>query len=340
MLKIFVATILLSFILLDGNMVAAAQIKRLSGGEAKPRLSASEIEELSLQETKAHAVEGFVSVKSVVDCFDEMSYTYTGGRYNNEEIKFRMRSPNKIVAGKKYPLVVWFHGKGESDNENSRQLAHMQMTMEFLIGPKMLDCFIIATQCPKDNPNWFTSVSTEGKGDAPITILREIFEAVLEEFPIDEDRISVFGLSSGGSAAWQFVMDSPEKFAGLVVCSATKPPGELPTNVNIWTFANTGDGGVPIEQVRRSVEEINSNGGTALLTEMNTGGHDSWFAALGTKKVLAWMLLQKRNGILNPPPGMVLTPKRWSQVFWYLGLPLCCLLPFYVFRKRKREIAA
>ncbi len=332
-MRVLFAAIIISLLFLQA--ANASQIKRLAGGEAKPRLSASEIEKLSLQESTSHAVEGYVSVKSVVDCFDEMSYNYTGGRYNNQEIKFRLRSPNNIKPHKKYPLVVWFHGKGESDNENSRQLAHMQMTMEFLIGPKMLDCFIIATQCPKDNPNWFTTVSTEGKGDAPITILREIFDATIKEFPIDEDRISVFGLSSGGSAAWQFVMDSPEKFAGLVVCSATKPPGVPPTNLNIWTFANTGDGGVPIENVRQSVQEINAKGGTALLTEMNSGGHDSWFQALSNKKVLAWMVTQKRNGMLNPPPGMVLMPKRWSQVLARYGLPLLCLLPFFVFRKRK-----
>ncbi len=226
-MRVLLATIMISLLFLQATN--AAIIKRLSGSEAKPRLSVSEIEKLSLQESTSHAVEGYVSVKSVVDCFDEMSYNYTGGRYNNEEIKFRLRSPNNIKLHKKYPLVVWFHGKGESGDDNRRQLAHLQYTLEFLVGPKSLDFFMLVTQCPKDNPYWNTSVSQEGKGDAPVTIAMEIFEHLIEEYPIDKSMISTFGQCSGAVGSWELIKKYPELIAAVtpIVPDIATTIGEL-----------------------------------------------------------------------------------------------------------------
>jgi hypothetical protein len=47
---------------------------------------------------------------------------------------------------------------------------------------------MIATQCPSDNKQWNTSLSSNGKGDSPITIVEEILDAVIEEYPIDTNK--------------------------------------------------------------------------------------------------------------------------------------------------------
>ncbi len=334
MLRMIATTVLTLFLLGDG-VADAARIKRLSG-DPKPRLTAAQVRELEQKGSEKHPVEGYVSVETVVDCFDEMSYRYTGGRYRDEEIKFRLRQPNEIRPGKKYPLVVWFHGVGESDDDNKRQLAHVQNTIEFLAGPNSLDFYLMATQCPKDNRDWTTSISMDdGKGDAPMTIAREIMTAVIEGFPIDEDRISAFGLSSGGAAAWRFVMASPEQFASLVSCSASPPSGPLLPNVAVWAFGCTDDKSISIGQLREAIKRTREGGGSALLTEIGSAEHDSWNEALSQKKAVAWMIAQKRGSMLSPPPGAVLMPKTWTQAFWYFGLPLCCLLPLFMLRKRK-----
>ncbi len=224
-------------------------------------ISNREIREATGEESEKDKKEdGYLPNPTAIDCFDALGYRYTGGRYNDELIRFRLRCPPKIEPGKKYPLIVWFHGKGESGDDNKRQLAHLQYTLPFLAGPKSLDFFMLVTQCPKDNPYWDTSVSTEGKGDAPMTIAREIMEAVIKEFPIDEDRISAFGLSSGGAAAWQFVQDSPEKFASIVSCSASPPSGPLLTDVTVWAFGCTGDGQISMEQLRQTINQTKSKG--------------------------------------------------------------------------------
>ena len=322
------------------GLTAEAQlIKRLSG-DTRLRLTAEQIEEIENTPSEQHPVEGYLCVQGVADCFDEMSYVYTGGRYKEKEIRFRLRSPNQIKPGKKYPLVISFHGLGESDDDNSRQLSHLQLTMELLAGPKSLDYFVLATQCPKDNRNWTTSLSMEdGKGDAPITYTMEIMDALIKEFPVDEDRISCFGFSSGGYGAWSFVMKAPERFAALVPSSTSPPMGPLITNMNVWVFACTGDAGVPIQTVRDKVRDTNAAGGSALLTELPSNSHDSWTEALKNQRVHAWMIQQKRNSYFNSPPGVYLAPRTWPKTMKDFGPQIACIALLMVvrigFRTRK-----
>lgn len=122
-------------------------------------------------ESKKHSDGGYVADKAVLAFFEEKEYLYTGGRYDNQAIRYRLHRPSNIDPQRTYPLIVWLHGKGESGDENTRQLSHVQTSIEFFDGENELDFFMLATQCPKDNPDWNTSISPEGKGDAPLTIL-------------------------------------------------------------------------------------------------------------------------------------------------------------------------
>jgi predicted peptidase len=271
------------------------------------------------------------------DCFDALGYRYTGGRYDNELIRFRLRCPPNIVPGRKYPLIVWFHGKGESGNDNERQLAHIQYTLPFLTGPKSLDFFMLVTQCPSDNPYWDTSVSSEGKGDAPITIAMEIFEQILKEYPIDQERISTFGQCSGAVGSTELIRKYPQLVSAVVYISATPPAGLMMKNVTISSFNCTDDPNVSIQGMRDYVKRVNDAGGNAHLTEIKAASHDAWTPALSQHKVIAWMITQKKNSWFSPPPGMVLEPRTLLQVFMYFGLPVCCLIPLLIIRLWKRK---
>jgi predicted peptidase len=235
-------------------------------------------------------------------------------------------------------LIVWFHGKGESGDDNERQLAHLQYTLSFLAGPKSLDFFMLVTQCPKDNPYWNTSVSQEGKGDAPFTIAMEIFERILDEYPIDKTKISIFGQCSGAVGSTELIRKYPHLISAVVYIFATPPIGQMPKkNVTIFSFNCTDDSSIPIQAMRDYVKRVNDASGNAHLTEIQAASHDAWTPALSQYKVIAWMIVQKKNSFLSPPPGVVLDRRSWREVFIYFGFPVCCLLPFLVFRLRKRK---
>lgn len=327
--------IVTSFALLICFESRAERIKRLPG-EPKPSLTNAQVQELEHKESEKHPVEGYLSAKIVIDRFDAMSYRYSGGRYRNEEIRFRLRSPNGTEPGRKYPLIVWFHGAGESDDDNKRQLAHMQYAMEHLAGPKSLDCFILVTQCPKDNRSWTTSIaSSDEKGDAPITYTAEIMEAVIREFPIDENRISVFGLSSGGAAACTFALKYPKRFAGLVTCSASPPPNIALSGTSLWAFACNKDKHVDIDVIREAVNAAKSQGGAAHLTEIDAKSHNSWTEALRERKVLGWMFEQNRLSAFNPPPGVVVRPQPTAASLFCFGIPIFIIVALAAVRVKQ-----
>jgi predicted peptidase len=312
------------------------QLELLSKAKVS-EISSSEIIKAAAEESKQHTDAGYLAHPVAKDCFDALGYRYTGGRYNNELIRFRLRCPPKIVPGRKYPLVVWFHGKGESGDDNERQLAHLQYTLPFLTGPKSLDFFMLVTQCPSDNPYWDTSISSEGKGDAPITIAMEIFEQILKEYPIDQKRISTFGQCSGAAGSTELIRKYPHLISAVVYISATPPSGQMMKDVTISSFNCTEDSTVSIQGMRNYVKRVNAAGGNAHLTEIKAASHDAWTPALSQYKVIAWMIAQKKNSLLSPPPGIVLNPLSWTQVFIYFALPICCLIPLLVIRLWKQK---
>ena len=273
---------------------------------------------------------GYLADPNVVDSFAAMSYQYTGGRYNNETVKFRLLSPDKIVPGRKYPLVVWLHGAGESDYDNQRQLAHMHSSIEFLRGSNKLDIYILATQCPGDNKAWGHSVSSAGKGDAPLTILQEILDQVLDNFPVDQNRISIAGLCSGGSGAWSLLKAKPNFFSAVTVF-ATSPPNNLNWHEHcngtvLWAFNNNQDESVPVEPMRRFVNQINQTSNLAYLT-VRDGGHDPHILAMRQDKIVAWLVEQDRTKT-TPPPGLPIYAYNnpWKPFFLF-ALPIMLSIP-------------
>jgi predicted peptidase len=299
-------------------------------------ISNKEITKAASEESEKQA-DGYLANPKAKDCFDVLGYRYTGGRYNDELIRFRLRCPLKIVPGRQYPLIVWFHGKGESGDDNERQLAHLQYTLPFLVGEKSLDFFMLVTQCPKDNPYWDTSISQEGKGDAPITIAMEIFERMLAEYPIDRKRISTFGQCSGAIGSTELIKKYPKLISAVVYVSAMPPADFVMKDVTVSAFHCTGDTMVSIQAMREYVKIVNGAGGSAYLTEVNASSHDAWTEALSKCKVIAWMITQRKNNLISPPPGAILYPLTWYQVYVYFGVPLCCLLLLFLMPKSKRR---
>ncbi len=172
---------MISLVAVDLCAEESVQKKRIALLEEAKRVADRDIRAAATAESEKNKDGGYNANVRVVDCFAAMQYKYTGGRYDDEPIKFRMLSPDCIEPGKKYPLIIWLHGVGESGTDNTRQLSHIQSTIEYLAGKNKLEFFMIVTQCPKDNRAWENSISPEGKGDAPLTIADEIFDAVIED---------------------------------------------------------------------------------------------------------------------------------------------------------------
>ena len=290
--------------------------------------------------SKLHVSGGYAAHPALLKHFKERTHIYTGGRYHEEPIRYRLLEPEKLELGKKYPLVVSFHGVGESDDDNVRQLAHVHFIMDHITGPKKSDFYMLVTQCPKDNTGWFSSLSPEGKGDAPKTITNEIFQHLLETCPVDRDRVSVMGLSSGGHAAWEFAAEHSDVFCALAPISANAPQN-LSTvaklkGVSIWMFNCSGDPGIDIEQLRQTVKKLKPAGYKIHLTEYDSRTHDAWTMALRYDDAVGWLLSQRKNDWRSPLPGRTFGWKTWLADVSPFAIPAVLIaISLVVWRDRR-----
>ncbi|MCL2623587.1 MAG: hypothetical protein FWD31_07985, partial [Planctomycetaceae bacterium] len=81
------------------------------------------------------------------------------------------------------------------------------------------------------------------------TIAKEIMHHLLAEYPIDPDCVTVAGLSSGGSASWNFAADEADLVAAVAPFSSNPPGHSVLAKlkpVSIWAFNCAGDQGTPI----------------------------------------------------------------------------------------------
>lgn len=209
------------------------------------KFTVEEIRELVKMEDNRAKGAGLWPHPVLVYCFEERAFTYSGGKYENAEIKYRLRVPKNIKPGKKYPLVIHLHGVGEAGNDNTFSLAHLHSLLPIMIGPEQQDFFLLVLQCPPDNRIW----TFESEKDGNLDIAIAAADHVIQNNPVDLNRQSIFGLSSGGFGVWEWVMKEPDRFAAAVPtsCGASKQLHNVSTlaQISFWTFRNKGDGNAP-----------------------------------------------------------------------------------------------
>ena len=91
----------------------------------------------------------------------------------------------------------------------------------------------------------------------------ELIDGLLEEFPVDRQRIYILGFSMGGAGTWNYIEERPGFFAaanpqaiggGTVNAEAVK-------NVPIWTTMGVDDSADRIEQLTVNVARIRAANG-------------------------------------------------------------------------------
>jgi predicted peptidase len=218
------------------------------------------------------------------------------------EFGCRLLAPVKIEPGRKYPLVVFLHGAGERGADNVLQLKYLPAWLAVPAARERHPCFVLAPQCRMDerwvDVSWADKTSIPRAAE-PTTDLRAVMamlEAVLNDEPIDPDRVYLTGISMGGFGTWDLASRMPDRFAALLpICgggderTAARIAG-IPT----WVVHGDADKAVPVERSRTMVEAVKAAGGTVKYTEYEGVGHDSWTPAYRDPATLEWLFKQRR----------------------------------------------
>jgi predicted peptidase len=162
--------------------------------------------------------------------------------------------------------------------------------------------FVIAPQVPEGefwaHLNWRqTDLETEPEPRLPLKLSMELLDKIIEEFPIDSDRIYITGLSMGGFGTWDAIIRNPDKFAAaLPICGGGDISNALSiSHLPIWNFHGALDQVVPVELSRSMIRALIEAGGTPGYTEYPHVGHDSWIPAYNDDYVLEWLFSQSRE---------------------------------------------
>lgn len=209
--------------------------------------------------------------------------------------------PDYILKEIKYPLVVFLHGAGERGNENKNQLIHGIKILETKENRAKYQCFVVAPQCPK-NKRWaevdwtLSSHKITEKISEPLDATIQLIDYMIENYPIDTNRIYITGLSMGGFGTWDAICRFPNRFAAAVPICGGGDEKETPkiSHIPIWTFHGAKDRVVKVSRSRNMVNSLKSNNSKIIYTEFSNLGHFCWKQAYHTPKLLEWLFFQKK----------------------------------------------
>jgi predicted peptidase len=248
--------------------------------------------------------------------FEAHETRYSGGKYKGQLFKYRLFVPRDLNPAGRYPLIVWLHGIGEAGEDNRLSLKYLDNLFNDRDNIEKYQFFMLVVQCPSSDRVWLHSFSkADSEVDPPdemLTVTLAILRKIMEQQPIDPDRVYVSGLSSGGVGCLELAMRHPETFAAVVPMSAGHPDlsrAAKLTNIPIWAVVNRGER----NDAEPIIAAVKNAGGAAYLMVLDGGGHDSWSATLKNPPVWEWLLAQRRGAwaCWTPPP---MRPWQWWHI--------------------------
>jgi predicted peptidase len=183
-----------------------------------------------------------------------------------------------------FPLLLFLHGGGESGD--SLAVLKKNGPPKMLAEGRQFPFMVLAPQNPHKRKWW------------NVHAVMQLLDTVVAHNRVDPNRIYLSGLSRGGSAAWDLVVQYTDRFAALaVVCGMAPVPyaSWIDRELPIWVFHGTEDQSIPFTESENMVAALRGMGYEVTFTVYEGVGHDSWIQAYQTEELYDWLIAQKRN---------------------------------------------
>ena len=214
--------------------------------------------------------------------------------------RYQVWVPDGYDASKKWPAVLFLHGAGERGSDNGKQIA-VGLGPALRRGVVSIPAIVVFPQCPE-----------EGYWAGPErSIAMAVLDDAMRRYAIDERRVSMTGMSMGGTGTWILAAEHPKRFSAIApVCAwvsgpppfrvvKEQPPwlsfdevvrriGKLP----VWIFHGGRDNVVPPTESREMIARLGAN---AAYTEFPNANHNSWDPAYSGTTVMQWLIRQRRR---------------------------------------------
>ncbi|MFC2085108.1 prolyl oligopeptidase family serine peptidase [Bacteroidota bacterium] len=220
-------------------------------------------------------------------------------------INYRIFIPQDDTCENGYPLILTLHGSGERGSDNESHIKHHKLATIWADSnnQKKHPCFILSPQCPENN-RWVDADWGFSKYDQDtvptsneLNTVCQLVDHIINEYPVDINRLYITGLSMGGFGTWDLITRFPGKFVAAIAMSGAGDPSKAPllTKVPIWVFHGALDKTVPVEGSRNMVDAIRDVGGNVIYTEYEYGAHVIWKESYENPLLIDWLFAQYRK---------------------------------------------
>jgi len=217
--------------------------------------------------------------------------------------RYQVYLPAGYTRDRRWPVILSLHGAGERGTDGLLQ-TEVGLGSALRRHVERYPAIVVFPQVPPD-------LRWTGPG---ADIAMKALEQTEREFSTDPDRVSLTGLSMGGTGAWHVAYRNPDRFAALlVICARLVTAGEavepvVPSDAGVvfdalarrlkltpvWIFHGDKDSIIPVDESRRMSEALRAAGAAVRYSELPGVDHNSWDAAYDSPEVAEWLLSQRR----------------------------------------------
>ncbi len=225
-----------------------------------------------------------------------------------DTLKYRILYPENFDAAKKYPVVLFLHGRGESGNDNEKQLTH---GAKLFLGDNFRNNFpsiVIFPQCAEDS--YWSNVAIEEasgkrfftfqKGGEPtksMALVLNLMNKVEKEVYTDKSKIYVGGLSMGGMGTFEILRRKSKTFAAaFAICGGdNEANAKKYKNIPLWIFHGGLDDVVNPQLSYNVYRELKRLGNTPKFTIYPKANHNSWDSAFAEPGLMTWLFSNSKK---------------------------------------------
>jgi len=196
-----------------------------------------------------------------LDAFAAGAFTAADGTV----LRYRLLVPPRLEPGRRYPLVVQFHGSGGIGTDNAGQLDTLARAWALPEVRARYPAFVLVPQFPVRSANYDDPAAPRVAVATPaLSAALELIDSVVAQQPVDPARVYATGFSMGGSATWLSLLARPGLFAAAMPIGGIAPDraraSEL-RGIPILVLHGDADTENPIDADRAMVAAIRATGG-------------------------------------------------------------------------------
>jgi len=202
------------------------------------------------------------------------SYTSNKGSY-----PYMLYIPPRSSKSTKLPLVVFLHGSGESGGDLNR--LNKSSFPKYISQGKDYNFMMIAPQ--------MTTYERESNGWEPARVMK-IINDVINQYPIDTNRIIVTGFSLGGIGTYRMIKSYPGFFAGAIPVAGTNSYKDSLLKTKIWAFHGSLDASVKYADAKATMDMVIAKNPDSKFTTFEGYGHNVTELVYTDPKVINWIM--------------------------------------------------